>query len=195
MTSITSSIPLARSPLELVPGLTNASAKPPNAELLLGRPQSSAAPSSSATQELTDAERQVVEQLKRQDAHVRRHEAAHIAAAGAYVRGGPSYEYEKGPDGKLYAVGGEVSIDTSAESDPEATIAKMQVVRAAALAPADPSAQDRAVAAKASATEARARRDLAEEQASDSGPGNATAPHRGKGSGAVAVGQILDLFA
>lgn len=195
MTSITSLIPLARSPLELGPGLTNAPAKPASAGLLHGRPQPGAAPSSSAAQELTDEERQVVEQLKRQDARVRQHEAAHMAAAGPYVRGGPSYEYERGPDGKLYAVGGEVSIDTSAESDPEATIAKMQVVRAAALAPANPSAQDRAIAAKASAAEAQARRDLAEEQASDSGPGHATAPNRGKDSGLAAVGQILDLFA
>ena len=53
-----------------------------------------------------------------------------------------------GPDGNRYAIGGEVSIDVApVDGDPEATIAKMEIVKAAALAPAEPSAQDRKVAA------------------------------------------------
>ena len=66
----------------------------------------------------------------------------------------------RGPDGKMYAVGGEVKIDTSRENDPEATIRKMQQVRRAALAPTPPSATDRSVAAQASQIEAQARTDL-----------------------------------
>jgi len=108
-------------------------------------------------QELTDAEKRVVEQLKKRDAEVKAHERAHLAAGGPYVSGGATFEYQRGPDGKNYAVGGEVSIDVSSESTPEATIRKMQVVRRAALAPADPSSQDRSVAAKATQLEARAR--------------------------------------
>ena len=88
-------------------------------------------------------------ELKARDQQVRRHEAAHMAAGGPYIRGGPTYSYRVGPDGKRYAVGGEVSIDTSPEQDPRQTIAKMRVVERAALAPADPSGQDRMVAAKA----------------------------------------------
>ncbi|MCH8129990.1 MAG: hypothetical protein IIC70_08840, partial [Acidobacteria bacterium] len=59
------------------------------------------------------------------------------AAAGSNASGGPTFEFTTGPDGKRYAVGGEVQIDTSAvDGDPQATIQKMQQVRRAALAPA-----------------------------------------------------------
>ena len=106
-----------------------------------------------------------IERLRDADSAVRAHEAAHIAAGGSYVRGSASYTYQTGPDGKQYAVGGEVSIDTSAEDSPAATIRKMQTVRAAALAPSDPSATDRAVAAAAAQAAASASAELREEQA------------------------------
>ncbi len=100
-------------------------------------------------------------ELKASDAAVRAHEAAHVSAGGSYVRGGASFTYQKGPDGQQYAVGGEVAIDTSpVAGDPQATILKMITVRAAALAPADPSAADRAVAAAASRQESAARLEL-----------------------------------
>jgi len=61
----------------------------------------------------------------------------------------------------LYAVGGEVSLDTAPVSgDPEATIRKARVLMAAANAPADPSTQDRMVAAAAARLEAAALREL-----------------------------------
>ncbi len=110
--------------------------------------------------ELTDEERQEVAELKRVDSHVRQHEAAHQAAAGSLARG-KSFTYKQGPDGNQYAVAGEVQIDTSAvPNNPQATIARMQRVRAAASAPSDPSSQDRSVAAQASRTEAEARAEL-----------------------------------
>ncbi len=114
--------------------------------------------------ELTPQELKQIEELRRRDREVRQHEQAHIAAGGRYVRGGASFEYQEGPDGKRYAVGGEVSIDTSEEPDPAATIRKMETVKKAALAPAQPSAQDRAVAAKAQAKEAQARAELQRQQ-------------------------------
>ena len=114
--------------------------------------------------ELSDEEQRQVDQLKRRDAEVKAHERAHIAAGGPYVSGGASYEYERGPDNQNYAVGGEVSIDASAENTPEATIRKMQIVKRAALAPKDPSGQDRSVAAQAAQTEARARIELQQER-------------------------------
>ena len=78
----------------------------------------------------------------------------------------PSFEYETGPDNQRYAVAGEVPIDASAvPGDPAATIDKMAVVKAAALAPAKPSAQDRAVAAQAAATAAAAAAELDQKKA------------------------------
>lgn len=106
--------------------------------------------------------------LKQRDAEVRAHERAHMAAGGQYVSGGPSYTYQQGPDGRQYAIGGHVSIDVSSvPDDPEAGAAKARQVRRAALAPGDPSAQDRAVAAKASAQETRAAREQREEAEED----------------------------
>ena len=98
---------------------------------------------------LSQAEERLLLQLDHADTDVRAHEMAHLAVVGSYASSGMSLQYQRGPDGKNYAVAGEVKIDTSTESTPEATIAKMEVVRAAALAPADPSPQDRKVAASA----------------------------------------------
>lgn len=98
---------------------------------------------------LTEEEQQIVDELKKRDREVRAHEQAHAAVGGAYA-GSPVYEYEAGPDGNRYAVGGSVSIDVSPiPGDPEATIQKMEIVKRAALAPGEPSPQDRAVAAAA----------------------------------------------
>jgi len=102
-----------------------------------------------------------VKELKQTDCHVRAHEMAHLAAGAGLVKGGASYTYKQGPDGKLYAVSGEVSIDTSEGGTPRETITRMQRVKAAALAPSDPSPQDRAIAAAASAKLAEAAHELA----------------------------------
>lgn len=106
----------------------------------------------------TSSEYRELQDLKQRDREVRQHEQAHIAAGGSHVRGGASFSYQRGPDGRQYATGGEVQIDTSAvPGDPAATVRKMQAVKRAAMAPAEPSAQDRAVAAEASIKEAEAR--------------------------------------
>ncbi|MCP5058100.1 MAG: hypothetical protein GY937_15450 [bacterium] len=108
--------------------------------------------------ELTEDERREVDELARRDREVRAHEAAHKAAAGSLARGGASFTYENGPDGRRYAVGGEVSIDASpVGGDPAATAHKMERVRAAALAPADPSGHDRQIAATAARQAQQAR--------------------------------------
>jgi len=104
----------------------------------------------------------VVSELRSTDIEVHSHEAAHMAAGGSHITGGASYSYQTGPDGKRYAIGGEVGIDISpVPGNPQATITKMMMVQAAALAPADPSPQDLAVAAAAAQMEAAARADLA----------------------------------
>lgn len=114
--------------------------------------------------ELTDEEKQVVEDLKKRDREVKAHEQAHVAAGAGLIRGGPSYTYQTGPDKRRYAIGGEVQIDISPENTPEATIRKMQQVKRAALAPAEPSSQDRAVAQTAAKIEVQARQQLREER-------------------------------
>jgi len=115
--------------------------------------------------EPSSEEARELEALKRRDREVRQHEQAHLAAAGQYAQGAATFTYQRGSDGKNYAVGGEVQIDTSAVAgDPEATIRKMQAVQAAATAPADPSGQDRSVAASAAQTAAQARIDLQRQQ-------------------------------
>ena len=114
-------------------------------------------------EELTEEEQAEVEEMKDRDAEVRTHENAHKSAGGQYAAA-PSYTYETGPDGKRYITDGEVSIDIGEESDPQDTITKMQVVKRAALAPAQPSAQDRQVYAEASQKEAQARQELNEQK-------------------------------
>ncbi len=117
--------------------------------------------------ELSEDEKAEVEKLRTRDREVRAHEAAHKAAAGSYARGSAQFSFEDGPDGRRYAVGGEVSIDTSKISgDPEATIRKAQTIRRAANAPAQPSGQDRSVAAQATQMESEARGELLETKSS-----------------------------
>jgi hypothetical protein len=105
-----------------------------------------------------------VRRLQQIDQGVRAHEAAHLAAAGGLASGGASYDFVTGPDGRLYAIGGAVRIDTSEGTSPEETLAKAKQIQQAALAPADPSAQDMAVAAAAAQMEALALLQLAQER-------------------------------
>jgi hypothetical protein len=112
--------------------------------------------------DLSPEARTQLTKLKARDQEVRSHEAAHMAAGGSLVRGAATYSYQQGPDGNRYAIGGEVQLDASAvPGNPRATLAKAEQLRAAALAPADPSGQDHAVAAEASAMAAQATLELA----------------------------------
>jgi hypothetical protein len=114
-----------------------------------------------------------IAELTTRDREVRAHEQAHAAVGGSYA-GAPSYTYSRGPDGQRYAVAGEVSIDTSAVAgDPQATLSKMEIVVRAALAPAEPSAQDLRVAAQAQAQMVQARVELAELRLSQAAEGQA----------------------
>lgn len=109
---------------------------------------------------LSPEERELVDRLAERDREVRRHEEAHARVGGQYA-GQPSYTFQTGPDGKRYAIGGEVPIDVAPiPGDPEATITKMDVVKRAALAPAEPSTADRRIAALADAQRLEAMADL-----------------------------------
>lgn len=114
---------------------------------------------------LTPEQQSRVDKLKARDREVRAHEQAHLAAAGGLARGGATFTTTVGPDGKQYATGGEVSIDTSpVPNNPAATLAKARQIQAAASAPADPSGPDRAVAAAAARMAAQASQDLARQR-------------------------------
>jgi hypothetical protein len=108
---------------------------------------------------LSEAEQQQVNDLQRRDQEVRAHEQAHVAAGATSAR----YDYQTGPDGRQYAVGGSADIQISAMSNDYASrIAQARKMRAAALAPADPSPQDLAVAANATRLEQEARAEKSE---------------------------------
>lgn len=149
---------------------------------------------------LTEDEQQKVEELKQRDQEVRQHELAHKAVAGQYARGGVSFSYERGPDGRNYATGGEVNIDTSkVPNDPEATLRKAEVIERAATAPQEPSSQDRKVAAEARQMATEARGEIAEQRAADrveaagDAPAEAvtsTNPYAAEGSRRFGINQI-----
>jgi SprA-related family len=119
------------------------------------------------SQKLDPKELRYLQSLKQTDRAVRAHEAAHLAAAGALARGGANFSYQTGPDGQRYAVSGDVQVDmSSVQGDPQATLAKGEQIRRAALAPAQPSGQDIAVAANAARMSAEARIELLQQKPS-----------------------------
>jgi hypothetical protein len=158
---------------------------------------------------LSEEAKAEVAKLQSRDSDVRAHEQAHMAAGGGLVTSGASYTYEKGPDGRMYAVGGEVGIDTSpVKGDPQATVAKAMHIEAAALAPADPSGQDRSVAAAAAAMASQAAAEAAKGAGSAAQPaaqGGSTAGKAGAAEGKgtapdgkktqAAVGSLVDVQA
>lgn len=170
-------------------------------------PGAAARPRGTDGEPLTESEVQILNELKQRDREVRAHEQAHIAAAAGLATSGASFAYTRGPDGQRYATGGEVGIDTSPASTPEATIAKMQTVRRAALAPAQPSSTDRRVAAVAGRRLAQARMELRAQRtgndgsegtqgaAGDSSPGSAPAAAKAYRESATNASQTLNMFA
>lgn len=124
-------------------------------------------PSETNSEGLTEEEEAVVRDLKKRDQEVRAHEQAHKTVGGPYASA-PSYETVTGPDGREYAVGGEVKIDASpVQGNPAATIRKMDIVIRAALAPANPSPQDTQVAQSAQQTKLQAQAELREQNAAE----------------------------
>ncbi len=125
-----------------------------------------------AGEPLSADEQAEVEKLKSRDREVRAHEQAHQAAGAGLITRGASYSYQRGPDGQQYAIGGEVGIDVSpVTGDPAATLRKAEQIRGAALAPASPSPQDRAVAAAAAQMAAAARQEQAQKAYSQTSAG------------------------
>ena len=112
---------------------------------------------------LTPEELETIRKMVVRDREVRAHEAAH-AAVGGNLAGGATYTFSIGPDGGRYAVAGEVQIQLRmVPGDPQATLANAEKVKRAALAPAEPSAQDRRVAAAAMRIAQQAQAEIAEQ--------------------------------
>lgn len=126
----------------------------------------------SETADLSKEEMLELQKLQKRDTEVKAHEQAHKAVAGHHAAGGPSYTYEIGPNGKRFAVGGEVPIDLSKEATPEETILKMQIIARAAMAPANPSSADRRIAARAAMIANQARGELQTEQSGSTAKNN-----------------------
>ena len=132
------------------------------AEKELEKKELSETQKSGSVNELSEDEERLVRDLATRDAEVRAHESAHQAAGGGMV-GAASYTYQQGPDGKMYAIGGEVSVSMKVGGTPEETIANARQLAAAAMAAGDPSPQDHAVAASARIMAMKAEQQLANE--------------------------------
>ncbi|HLP76075.1 MAG TPA: putative metalloprotease CJM1_0395 family protein [Candidatus Paceibacterota bacterium] len=126
--------------------------------------------------QLTAEEMAQVAKLAARDREVRIHESQHLAAAGA-MASGVEYEYERGPDGKMYAVGGKVRMTVSSSRSPEEALDKARQLRAAASAPSDPSGQDMSVMAKASQMEAEALQKLNRKNTEQAGNSHGSQQH------------------
>jgi len=114
-------------------------------------------------EKLSMDEERMLNQLQARDSEVKAHEAAHKAAGGG-MTGAASYTYQRGPDGKMYAIGGEVSISIPQASTPEEALKNARTIAAAAMAPANPSPQDFAVASSARLMEIKAQQEIAQKE-------------------------------
>jgi len=95
---------------------------------------------------LADCEQGIRQRLESRDRDVRTHELAHFHAGQPYSRA-PEYFFVTGPGGRQFAVGGVTPMDSALDpGNPNAALAKLRILRRAALAPADLSPRDRELA-------------------------------------------------
>lgn len=113
--------------------------------------------------DLSPEQLQQLRELERQDQQVRTRDMAFIAAAGG-AAGSYSVEYETGPDGRRYAVGADIKLDTSDGATPEQTLAKARALRAATMSARGESSTDASAAAKAVRMEAEAHAEIERER-------------------------------
>lgn len=92
----------------------------------------------------------VLEKFKQTDAKVRTHEQIH--ASIGHTTAPISYNYQKGPDGQMYAVGGSVRLDTSIPKEPKAAAFKLDQILKAANGVSDSSGADNTIASQTNLT-------------------------------------------
>lgn len=97
---------------------------------------------------------------------VKQHERAHMQAGGEFA-GAATYVYGKGPDGRTYITGGEVSMKVPSGGDLDQLNYALERVKRAAMAPADPSPQDLATFSAAAARQGAVRAEIMKKKAID----------------------------
>jgi len=185
-------------------GTESVGATPFASEPAVGDEDSTATPKEVGSEKAGDSNREKLQlnaeirELGQRDREVRNHERIHAAVAGAHG-GSPRFQFQRGPDGVLYAISGSVSIDLApVPGNAEATVRKAEQIQRAALAPSDPSGADRAVAAKARGLATEARIEIADQssdelngktvESGDDDAGSSATPDvnsSGEGSGAT----------
>ena len=86
----------------------------------------------------------VLDKYEKLDAKVKTHEQAH--AANGTTTAPIQYNYHVGPDGKLYASGGSVRLDTTIPEDEGSSNAKLEELKNASSAPSELSSADAQIA-------------------------------------------------
>lgn len=89
----------------------------------------------------------MLSKFKNKDSEVKMHEQTH--AASATTTTAINYNYQVGPDGKLYAVGGSVRFDTSIPKDEAAASIKLEQLKDASSSVDGLSGADAQIAQKA----------------------------------------------
>ena len=96
----------------------------------------------------------VLDKFQSMDSKVRSHEQTHASLANTTTP--IQYNYQMGPDGKMYATGGSVRLDTSMPSDPEAAANKLDSIkRSASSSGSDMSGADSSIAISANLMKAK----------------------------------------
>ena len=112
---------------------------------------------------------QVLQKLKAKDQQIKSHEQTHSALSGANSSN-PHYNYQVGPDGKMYAVGGSVTMDTSIKIDPNNqnstsnALLKLDQLQKATSSVDEPSSADMSIATKANFMKIRLQMQTQDEQ-------------------------------
>jgi len=88
----------------------------------------------------------VLEKFRNKDSEIRTHEQTH--ASIGHTTSPISYNYQEGPDGKMYAVGGSVRLDTTIPDDPKAAAFKLDMIQKAASGVAHASSADNSIASQ-----------------------------------------------
>jgi hypothetical protein len=95
----------------------------------------------------------VLAKFKSADSHIRAHEQNH--ASHGTTTAPIQYNYQMGPDGKMYAVGGSVRLDTSIPDDPKAAQIKLDQIKRSANTNSDPSGADIGISSEVNIMKAR----------------------------------------
>lgn len=96
----------------------------------------------------------VLEKFKSMDSNIRMHEQQHAALSG--TSSPIEYSYQLGPDGKMYANGGSVRLDTSLPNNPDAASVKLDSIKKSATSSgSDMSGADATIAISANLMKAK----------------------------------------